>query len=222
VIETPETDPYQRARERLVAVIARSTGIGDRRILAAFAKVPRHAFIPETERAAAYHDRALPIGHGQTISQPSMIAIMLQELDPRPSDRALEVGGGSGYAAALLGELVKEVDGIELVPELAARAGSTLKELGYENVRIHGGDGSLGLPERAPFDLILVSAAARSIPEALLAQLAPGGRIAIPVGGELDQSLLVGERTAAGKLEFRTSTSCVFVPLVTPNPPSAS
>ena len=223
MVETySDSDPYERARQKLVEMVRRNTGVDNERILQAFATVPRHLFVPESERAAAYQDRALPIGEDQTISQPSMIAIMLAELDPQPGDHSLEVGGGSGYAAALLGQLVREVDAIELRGELAARASSVLRELGYANVRIVVGDGSLGLPERAPYEKILVSGGAESIPDALISQLALGGRIAIPVGNQLDQSLLVGDRAEDGTMTFRTSTSCIFVPLVRPNQPFAS
>jgi protein-L-isoaspartate(D-aspartate) O-methyltransferase len=215
-------DPFARARNKLLESIVVNTGIDDPRILRAFAKVPRHLFVPESQRMAAYQDRALPIGEEQTISQPSMIAIMLMELDLQPTDRALEVGGGSGYAAALLAELAGEVDAIELRAELAQRAGRTLRDLGYEKVKVHVADGSRGLPERAPFNEILVSAAAREMPEALLAQLAPGGRIAVPIGSAFEQTLVVGKRDPSGGFSFRTSTSCVFVPLVTPNRPFAS
>jgi protein-L-isoaspartate(D-aspartate) O-methyltransferase len=214
--------PFDRARTKLIDSIVTNTGVDDPRILRAFAKVPRHMFVPEAQRMAAYQDRALPIGEEQTISQPSMIAIMLMELHLQPADRALEIGGGSGYAAALLAELVHDVDAIELRPELALRAARVLADLGYENVRFHTADGSRGLPERAPFDKILVSAAARAMPEALLAQLAPGGRIAVPIGNPYEQTLVVGKRDASGGFSFHTSTSCVFVPLVTPNQPFAS
>lgn len=223
MIETsPHADPFERQRLKLVESVRRNTGIDDPRILQAFATVPRHLFVPESERAAAYQDRALPIGEEQTISQPSMIAIMLAELDPRPDDKALEVGGGSGYAAALLGQLVREVDAIELRPDLAARASTVLRELGYENVRVHAGDGSQGFPPGAPYDKILVSAGASSVPKPLIEELAPGGRIAIPVGTQYDQSLWIGERDEDGKVAFRTSTACVFVPLVTPSQPYVS
>lgn len=197
----------------MVRAIA-ANGVTDRRILSAFRSVPRHEFLREPERDRAYEDRALPIGEDQTISQPSMIALMLAALEPKENDRALEVGGGSGYAAAVLARLVKEVDTIEIRPELAERATLTLAGLGVDNVRVHVGNGGLGLPERAPFDLILVSAGARATPRALLEQIAPGGRIAIPVGEPSAQRLLVGRRSRQGAITWQRQVRCVFVPLV--------
>ncbi len=197
----------------MVRAIA-ANGVTDRRVLAAFRSVPRHEFVPESGRDRAYEDRALPIGDDQTISQPSMIGLMLQALEPKENDRALEVGGGSGYAAAVLARLVKEVDTIEIRSELAERAKVTLAALGVDNVRVHVGNGGLGLPDRAPFDVILVSAGARATPRALLEQLAPGGRIAIPVGERSAQRLLVGRRSRDGGVAWQRQVRCVFVPLV--------
>jgi protein-L-isoaspartate(D-aspartate) O-methyltransferase len=202
-------------RERLVRGIARSTGIRDPRILNAFRSVRREAFVPEAQRAHAYEDRALPIGNGQTISQPSMIALMFQALAPRATDRALEVGAGSGYAATLLGTLVREVFALELIGELAEQGRENLARAQVKNVELITGHGEFGLPEFAPFDVILVSAGARSTPHSLVEQLAPGGRIAIPVGDESGQRLLVGRRSEGGSLEWERKTRCVFVPLVT-------
>lgn len=201
-------------RRRLAERIARHTDITDARILEAFRRVPRHHFVPEHLREHAHEDRALPIGEEQTISQPSMIALMLDALQVGPGDRVLEVGAGSGYAAALLGQLAAEVDAVELRPALAERAQRTLSELGIENVRIHCRNGSYGLPERAPFDRILVSAGARRVPPALVAQLAVGGRIAIPVGDQLEQRLMTGQRTSDHNIEWDALTPCIFVPLV--------
>ena len=192
----------------------------DRRILEAFRAVPREAFVPRELIAHAYEDRALPIGEGQTISQPSMIALMLAALEPRASDRALEVGAGSGYAAALLGRLTHSVLGIELVPELAARAQKTLAALGVRNVSVELGNGAHGLADRGPFDVILVSAAAAEVPGEIVALLAPGGRIAVPVGGEAGQHLLAGRRGPDGTVVWERGTPCVFVPLV--DPPSSA
>lgn len=208
------SDGYLQERERMVRRIRATTGIEDPRIFAAFMSVPRHLFVPESQRSSAHDDRALPLSEMQTISQPSMIAVMLQALDCRPRDSVLEVGAGSGYAAALLGRLAARVDAIEIRPSLAARARDTLSMLGYDNVRIHVGDGGMGLPARAPFDKILVSAGARHIPTDLVAQLAVGGRIAIPVGDADAQTLLVGERTADGEVNWTQSISCMFVPLI--------
>ncbi|HEY2404511.1 MAG TPA: protein-L-isoaspartate(D-aspartate) O-methyltransferase [Polyangiaceae bacterium] len=209
-------------RERLVERIVATTHIHDARILNAFRTVPRHLFVPEALHDAAYEDRALPLAEDQTISQPSMIALMLEELQCGPEQRALEVGAGSGYAAALLAQLVREVDAIELRPALAERARLTLKRAGIANVRLHVGDGSAGLPERAPFDAILVSAGAERVPESLLGELAPNGRITIPVGDEHAQKLRTGFKRPAGSLEWRESIPCIFVPLVTPSRPCAS
>ncbi len=202
-------------RERMVRHVAWNTGIEDSRILDAFRRVPRHQFVRAIDADRAHEDRALPIGEDQTISQPSMIAIMLDALRPQPSDRALEVGAGSGYAAALLGTLVERVDAIEIIPNLAERARATLAKLGVSNVRIHRGSGERGLREAAPFDVILVSAGAEAVPPALVEQLALGGRLAIPVGNERGQDLLVATRAFSGEVRWERRTACMFVPLVT-------
>jgi protein-L-isoaspartate(D-aspartate) O-methyltransferase len=201
-------------RQQLIERIRASTQIQDARILHAFERVPRHVFLSEEQKDIAYDDRAVPLEEEQTVSQPSMIAIMLDALKCEPEQRALEVGAGSGYAAALLGELVAEVHAIELRPALAARARANLDRSGARNVQIAVGDGSLGLPEHAPYDRILVSAAPNEVPPALLEQLAVGGRIAIPVGDEHAQTLLLGEKNAAGKLSWQRTVPCIFVPLV--------
>jgi len=202
-------------RERLARHVNRHTGIDDERILAAFRRVPRHRFVPPHDAPRAYEDRALPIGQDQTISQPSMIALMFDALRPQPGDRALEVGAGSGYAAALLGTLVERVDALEILPELAERARATLATLGVSNVRLHRGSGERGMRDAAPFDVILVSAGARAVPQALVEQLALGGRVAIPVGDENGQTLLLGKRTGADEIAWEKRTACLFVPLVT-------
>jgi protein-L-isoaspartate(D-aspartate) O-methyltransferase len=212
------TSDSRLERERLVREISAATSIREPRLLDAFRHVPRERFVPEKLAANAYADRALPIGRDQTISQPSMIALMFAALDPKPHEQALEVGAGSGYAAALLSRLVAHVDAIEIIPELAERARTTLAALDIANVHVRQGHGELGLPERAPFDVILVSAGARSTPDALLDQLAPGGRIAIPVGSESSQRLLLGRRQPDGRVEWERRTPCVFVPLVTHSP----
>ncbi|MEZ5906584.1 MAG: protein-L-isoaspartate(D-aspartate) O-methyltransferase [Geminicoccaceae bacterium] len=154
----------------------------DPRVMAAVARVPRDQFVPEADRHLAWGDHPLPIGHGQTISQPFIVAFMTDLLDLQPAHRVLEVGTGCGYQAAVLAELADSVDTIEVVPELAAAARAQLARLGYANVRVHVGDGRLGLEDRAPFDRIIVTAAPERVPEALTRQLAPGGRLVIPVG----------------------------------------
>jgi len=191
-----------------------ASGVTDPRLHAAFRSVPRHRFVRDPELDRAYEDRALPIGEDQTISQPSMVALMLAALEPKERDRALEVGGGSGYAAAVLSKLVCELDTIELRPELAKRAARTPSAPGMDNDRVHLGNGEFGLAERAPFDVILVSAGARTTPRALVAQLAPGGRIAIPVGDRSTQRLLIGRRSLDGVVRWERQVRCVFVPLV--------
>jgi protein-L-isoaspartate(D-aspartate) O-methyltransferase len=208
------SDSQQQQQQRLVERIRASTQIEDARILHAFASVPRHEFLSEAQRAIAYEDRAVPLEEEQTVSQPSMIAIMLSELSCEPKQRVLEVGAGSGYAAAVLGQLVREVYAVELRPALAALARTNLARSGASNVHVSVGDGNFGLPAHAPYDRILVSAAPNQVPSALLAQLAVGGRIAIPVGNEHAQTLLLGEKTNAGELLWRRSVPCIFVPLV--------
>lgn len=169
----------------------REQGIRDERVLRAFAEVPREVFVPERLRAAADADHPLPIGFGQTISQPYVVAWMTERLRLAGAERVLEVGTGSGYQTAILAHLAEEVFSIEIVPELAARARAVLVDgLGLLNVRLRTGDGAEGWPEEAPFDRILVTAAAREVPPALVAQLAPGGRMILPVGEELDVQVL--------------------------------
>jgi protein-L-isoaspartate(D-aspartate) O-methyltransferase len=187
-------------------------GIRDRRVLAAMAVVPRERFVPEDLQGDAYADRALPIGHDQTISQPFMVAAMLEALE-LDGGRALDVGTGSGYQAALLAELADEVVTIERVPDLAEQARATLEETGRGGVEVVVGDGTLGVPERAPFDAIVVAAAAPAVPEALYEQLAPGGRLVVPVGTVRDQWLEVVERGPDGPIRHRT-VPCRFVPLL--------
>ncbi len=200
--------------QRLAERIRASTGLDDARILHAFASVPRHEFLSDSQRAFAYEDRALPLDEGQTISQPSMIAIMLKELECEPGQRALEVGGGSGYAAAILGRLVSEVYSVELRPALAERARLSLARSLASNVHLMQGDGSRGLAEHAPFDRILVSAAPKRVPGALVEQLAVGGRIAIPDGDEHAQTFLIGRKTGPSTVDWQKTVPCIFVPLV--------
>lgn len=198
--------------------VAHASGVTDARILDAFAQVPRAAFLPPELAERAYDDSALPLGFGQTISQPSMIALMLKALDVSPRHRVLEVGSGSGYVLALLSHIGCEVFGVERLPELVARARETLRGIGVTDVILQEGDGTHGLPEHAPYDRILVSAGAPSIPEPLLAELAEGGRLVMPVGGAESQILVTCERDDKGSLHYRAGPSCVFVPLIGDSP----
>jgi len=200
-------------RLRMVEEQLRARGIRDERVLAAMAKVPRERFIAAEDVRNAYGDYPLPIGEGQTISQPYIVAAMIQALGPRPEDRGLEVGTGTGYQAAILGELVAELWTVERHLELAEKARQVLAELGYSNVHVVQGDGSIGLPEQAPFDKILVAAAAPYIPDALVAQLAEGGRLVIPVGTRFEQQVQL-VRKAGGETTITALDPCRFVPLV--------
>ena len=207
-------DAHSEDRLRLARNLSRSRDVSDPRVIEAFRTVPRHEFLPAPQRPYAYQDRALPLGEGQTVSQPTMIAIMLEALECQSTHRALEVGAGSGYAAALLAQLVDSVDAVELRPALAALARHNLERLGITNVAVHQRDGCRGLPERGSYDRIMVSAGATTVPAALLGQLAPGGRIAIPVGAPGgSQRLHIGSNTPSG-IEWTRGVACVFVPLV--------
>ena len=201
------------ARARMVREQLADRGIGHRRVLEVMGRVPRHEFVPEAVRASAYEDRPLPIGLGQTISQPFVVAFMTAQLDPRPADRVLEIGTGSGYQAAVLSELVGEVYTIELLGELARRAEQDLRRLGYRNVHVRAGDGYKGWPEAAPFDAIIVTCAPDHVPQALKDQLKEGGRMIIPVGPRGVQELVFLQKTAKG-LEQRAVLSVRFVPMV--------
>lgn len=196
-------------REALVRALERS-GIRDRRVLQAIARVPRERFVPESLASSAYEDRALPIGEAQTISQPYVVARMTELLDPQPGDHVLEVGGGSGYQAAVLAELVHDVVSVERQPALAAAAAARLAGLGYTNVRVVHGDASRGFAESAPYDKILVAAAAPSIHPDLAAECAPHGRIVAPVGPRDAQVLIV--RHGDGRIERADPVG--FVPLL--------
>lgn len=203
----------QRTRERMVARL-RAGGIADEAVLAAMASVPRHAFVDAALASRAYEDTALPIGHGQTISQPYIVALMTDLIDPEASDVVLEVGTGSGYQAAVLAELVARVFTIEIVEPVGRRAAEALARLGYRNVATRIGDGYGGWPEAAPFDAILVTAAAPAVPAPLVDQLKPGGRLVIPVGGQWEvQELLVIEKQPDGATSTRRTIPVRFVPL---------
>jgi protein-L-isoaspartate(D-aspartate) O-methyltransferase len=191
----------------------RQRGITDERVLASMARVPRELFVPESMRELAYEDGALPIGSGQTISQPFIVAAICSLLELRGDEHVLDVGTGSGYQAAVLAELAREVTTIERVPELYEHARSLLADAGYRNLDVRLGDGSLGVPERAPFDAIAVAAAAPSIPYALYDQLVEGGRLVVPRGTRWGQELVQVVKTQEGPTE-RASIPCRFVPLV--------
>jgi protein-L-isoaspartate(D-aspartate) O-methyltransferase len=210
-------DHFRAQRERMVRTQLAERGIRDVRVLDAMRKVPRHEFVPESLRQEAYEDHPLPIGEGQTISQPYIVAAMLEHLALQAGDqtaeRVLEVGTGSGYVTALLSLLCAEVYSVERHAQLAALAESTLRRLGYRNVKIKVGDGSRGWPEYAPFDAILVSAATSEMPPALFAQLREGGRMVVPVGPPSSQELQL-IRKIGGESEVKLLEGCRFVPLV--------
>ncbi len=206
------------AGKLLRARIARSTGAPEA-VLEAFERVPREAFLPPELAARAGEDVALPIGLNQTISQPSMVALMLVALDVSPRHRVLEVGSGSGYVLALLSQIGCHVFGVERHAELALRSRETLRAIGISDVTVHEGDGTLGLPEHGPYDRILVSAAAPQIPDTLIAMLAEGGRLVMPVGGPEEQTLVTCERDDKGTLHYRAGAACIFVPLIGSVPP---
>ena len=226
VLLATAADPYARARTRLMNEIAddvrmtsRETGrvALDRRVMNVMRTVPRHLFVPEDLRSAAYANRPLPIGHGQTISQPYIVALMTDLLRVEPTDVVLEVGTGSGYQAAVLSPLVKQVHTVEIIAPLARQASARLQSLGYRNVTVRHADGYNGWKEAAPYDAIIVTAAATHIPPPLVQQLKPGGRMIIPVGAPFaTQSLMVVEKTAAGKVRTRSVLPVTFVPLTRP------
>jgi protein-L-isoaspartate(D-aspartate) O-methyltransferase len=205
-------DPVS-SRHLMVTQQLRARDISDVRVLEAMRAVPRERFVPEELRARAYEDAALPIGSGQTISQPYMVAAICQALSLRGAEVVLDVGTGSGYQAAVLAELADEVHTIERVPELADRARRALAEAGYDRVHVHVGDGTLGIPDEAPFDAIAVAAAAPAIPESLYEQLAPFGRLVLPVGSRRGQELQLVVRSPEGPATIR-SVPCRFVPLL--------
>ena len=200
-------------RARMVEEQLRSRGIRDPRVLAAMAKVPREEFISGDDLQDAYGDHPLPIGAGQTVSQPYIVAAMVEALELKPADRVLEVGTGTGYQAAILAELAAEVWTIERHEELASSAREILARLGHANVHVIYGDGSLGLPEQAPFDKILVAAAAPHIPQSLVEQLADGGRLVVPVGTRTEQQVHIVRKSGA-EIVVTTHDLCRFVPLV--------
>jgi protein-L-isoaspartate(D-aspartate) O-methyltransferase len=207
---------WARQRERMVERDLQGRDIRNQRVLAAMGKVPRHEFVPSGVAHLAYADRALPIGHEQTISQPYIVALMTQAADPQPKHKVLEVGTGSGYQAAVLAELVAEVYTIELVRALSQGATARLKRLGYGNVHARAGDGYQGWPKAAPFDAILVTCGADHVPRPLWEQLKPGGNLVIPVGSPDRMWLRVLTKDADGKERSRDLAPVLFVPLRRP------
>jgi len=205
-----DTDAARRERMVETQIVAR--GVRDPRVLDAMRQVPRHLFVDESQRREAYEDHPLPIAGNQTISQPYIVALMTELLDVEPNETVLEIGTGSGYQSAVLAKLARVVYSIEIVPELATQAAERLKRLGYTNVTVREGDGYRGWPEHAPFDAIIVTAAPERIPEPLIEQLAPNGRLVIPVGGFF-QELKVFRKDASGKVTEKDVLPVRFVPM---------
>jgi len=207
-------DKEQEARDRMVREQLVARGIRDARVLAAMRRVPRHLFVPEPWRECAYDDRPQPIGENQTISQPLMVALMTELLELQGSEVVLELGTGSGYQCAVLAELCRKVISIERHAVLAERAKRILEGLGYTNVEIHAADGTLGWPDEAPYPCIVVTAGAPSVPPPLVEQLAPGGRLVVPVGDRDVQTLTLIRKDARGRTSWSEHGRCVFVPVV--------
>jgi protein-L-isoaspartate(D-aspartate) O-methyltransferase len=205
-------EAFAGPRSRLVAEL-RAEGITDDRVLSAMARVPRHLFVLPHDRDRAYVDEALPIAGNQTISQPYIVALMTQLLELRGGERVLEVGTGSGYQAAVLALMAREVYSIEIDPALARSAQERLHALGYANVTVHAGDGFYGWPERAPFEAVVITAVAPEVPQPLVAQLAPGGRLVMPLGDSDRQTLVRGRKQADGTLSLERVAAVAFVPM---------
>jgi len=207
-------DQFQSERLKMVDVHIESRGITDKKTLAAMKKVPRHRFVAEAYGKHAYINEPLPIGYGQTISQPSLVAYMTEIIEPQANSRILEIGTGSGYQSAILAQIVAEVFSIEIIPQLAQRTSSLLNELGYDNIRTKEGDGYYGWPQEAPYDAIIVTAAAPFIPPPLIEQLKPGGKMVIPVGSPFRvQHLMLVEKNATGDVTTKNLLPVRFVPL---------
>ncbi|MDH5202238.1 MAG: protein-L-isoaspartate(D-aspartate) O-methyltransferase [Nitrospirota bacterium] len=204
---------FQELREFMVNIQLILRGIKDKRVLNAMRKVPRHLFIDESLQYKAYDDMALPIGEGQTISQPYMVAVMTELLELKGNEKVLEIGTGSGYQGAILAELSREVYTIERVDVLAQKAEERFRSLGYTNIHVKAGDGTLGWPEEAPFDRIMITAAAPKIPDVLMEQLSEEGIIIAPVGERFSQQLLKCTKSK-GKYSDEYHTPCIFVPLI--------
>jgi len=205
-------EEFDRARERMVSEYLEKEGIKNPRVLEAMRRVPRHEFVPSSQRKRAYEDSALLVGYKQTITWPFVVAFMTESLDPRPTDRVLEIGTGTGYQAAVLSLVVKEVDSIEIIPELGRTAAKRLKRLGYKNVKTKIGDGYLGWPERAPYDKIILTCSPEKIPQPLVDQLKEGGRMVLPLGNRYEQALTLLEKKQ-GRLERRDLLPTIFVPM---------
>jgi len=204
---------YRKERLNMVNRQLRERGITDQRVLKVMEEVPRHKFVPKEYRSMAYQDTPLPIGEGQTISQPYMVAIMAQSLKLQGHEKVLEIGTGSGYQSAVLSRLAREVYTIERLPTLALMARETLKELGYDNVRVIIANGTLGYPQEAPFSAILVTAGAPRIPGPLIDQLEEGGKLVIPIGDQINQILTLVTKIG-GKTVQQEIVGCMFVPLI--------
>jgi protein-L-isoaspartate(D-aspartate) O-methyltransferase len=211
--QTPTTIDFGAQRDRMVEQQLKLRGIKDERVLTAMGKVPREQFVSVDARASAYQDAPLPIGYGQTISQPYIVAFMTEQLRPKQTDRVLEIGSGSGYQAAILAELVADVYTVEIVEPLAKTAEGTLQQLGYKNVHIRVGDGYRGWPDEAPFDAIAVTCAPEKVPQPLVDQLKDGGRMIIPVGEQFAQQLYLFEKKN-GQLKESATLPVRFVPMV--------
>ena len=209
-----EEKGFMEDQEEMVTRQIELRGVTDPRVLKAMRAVPRHLFVPLKLQRMAYMDGPLPIGGGQTISQPYIVGLMTQLAEVGPEDKVLEIGTGSGYQAAVLAELTDKVFTIEILPELAAQAANRLKSLGYDQIRLRTGDGYLGWPEEAPFDAILVTAAPESVPQPLTDQLAEGGVLVMPLGPRAGYQELICIRKKGGTLERETVTSVSFVPLI--------
>ena len=205
-------DQYLSRRVMMVRDQMEARGVKNPEVLAVMLAVPRELFVPEGVRPQAYEDHPLPIGFGQTISQPFIVGLMTELLDPKKNHRVLEIGTGSGYQAAILSRLVAELYSIEIVPELARSAAGTLRSLGFRNVTVREGDGYRGWPEKAPFDRIILTAAPPEIPQVLLDELRPGGRLVAPVGVKV-QDLVVVQKSADGKTTARSVLPVRFVPM---------
>lgn len=210
-------DPFGAQRERMVRDQILSRGIQNAAVLKTMRLTPRHSFVPPGVRSLAYEDHPVPIGHGQTISQPYIVAFMTEMLDVRKEHRVLEIGTGSGYQAAILSLLAKEVYTVEIVAQLATSAAGTLKRLGYNNVFVQEGDGYNGWPQKAPFDRIILTAAPPELPQMLVNQLKPGGKLVAPLGRTIfDQEIILVEKAADGKITKRSMLPVRFVPMVKP------